>query len=155
MKKLENRKTLVANWYLDMTLLANYWGEARVYHHTAPISSFYALYEALRLVTEEGLEARWDRHRQMAALLWDGLAELGITLHVPEPHRAAVAVHGLRAGWRGRGGGPPSAVSDYNIEIAGGLGDLKGRAWRVGLMGYSARRENVLLLLAALRKLLA
>ncbi|MCD4686161.1 MAG: alanine--glyoxylate aminotransferase family protein [Anaerolineae bacterium] len=154
MNRLEQRATPVANWYLDVTLLAQYWGDMRAYHHTGPISSTYAMYEALRLVAEEGLDACWQRHRQMAELLWEGLAALGMTLHVPEPHRTPTLTtvcvpEGVdEASIRG------ALLEQYNIEIAGGLGELKGRVWRVGLMGYSARRENVALLLAALGALL-
>lgn len=153
-EKLERRPAPVANWYLDLTLLRQYWGEPRVYHHTAPISSVYALYEALRLVAEEGLEARAARHRRHAELLWEGLAELGLALHVPAAHRlpplTTVCVpDGVdEAAIRRR------LLDEYNIEISGGLGSLKGKVWRVGLMGYSSRRENVVLLLAALQRLL-
>ncbi len=156
MDKLEKRSTPVANWYLDLTLLAKYWDAAtRAYHHTAPISATYALYEALRLVAKEELEKRWERHSQMAKLLWTGLQALGLTLHVPEPYRTPtlttvrVPDHIDEASIR------RAVLHDYNIEIAGGLGDLKGQVWRVGLMGYSARRENVELLLTALQKLLS
>jgi alanine-glyoxylate transaminase/serine-glyoxylate transaminase/serine-pyruvate transaminase len=152
---LNRRSTPVANWYLDLTLLRDYWGPARKYHHTAPISANYALYEGLRLVAEEGLEARWARHRRMAELLWEGLEAMDLTMHVPLQHRLASlttvripdGVDELAIRRR--------LLADYNIEIAGGLGELGGKVWRVGLMGYSAREENVLLLLAALEKLLA
>ena len=153
-EKLERRATPVANWYLDLTLLRQYWGAPRAYHHTAPISSVYALYEALRLVAEEGLEARAARHRRHAELLWDGLADLGLALHVPAAHRlpplTTVRVpDGVdEAAIRRR------LLDEYNIEISGGLGALKGKVWRVGLMGYSSRQENVVLLLAALERLL-
>jgi alanine-glyoxylate transaminase/serine-glyoxylate transaminase/serine-pyruvate transaminase len=156
MAKLENRSTPVANWYLDLTLLAKYWGGTpRAYHHTAPISSIYALYESLRLVAEEGLENRWDRHQHMAALLWEGLDDLGLALHVPAAHRCPTLSTVRVPDGIDEAAIRQTLLSDYNIEIAGGLGEMKGRVWRVGLMGYSARRENVLLLLAALQKLLA
>jgi alanine-glyoxylate transaminase/serine-glyoxylate transaminase/serine-pyruvate transaminase len=151
---LHGRKTRVANWYLDLTMVEKYWGSERTYHHTAPISMNYALREALRLVVEEGLEARLARHRANAELLWAGLEELGLALCVPRERRlpsltTVWAPEGVdEAAIRGR------LLSDYNVEIAGGLGAYKGRAWRIGLMGYSSRRENVLLLLAALRTLL-
>lgn len=152
---IKSRSTPVANWYLDMSMVQEYWGAERTYHHTAPISANYGLYEGLRLVAEEGLEARWQRHRQNAELLWEGLEELGMTLHVPEQHRlpslttVRVSEDIDEAQIRRR------LLDEYNIEIAGGLGDLKGKIWRIGLMGYSARRENVLLLLSALEKLMA
>jgi alanine-glyoxylate transaminase/serine-glyoxylate transaminase/serine-pyruvate transaminase len=152
--KIEGRKTPVANWYLDVTLLRQYWGKARVYHHTAPISSFYALYEALRLVAEEGLEARWARHRALAEMLWAGLERLGLALHVAAPHRLPSLTTARAPEGVDEAAVRKVLLSEYNIEIAGGLGELKGRAWRIGLMGYSARRENVELLLAALGKLL-
>lgn len=149
-----NRKTKVANWYLDLTMIEHYWGDDRTYHHTAPISMNFAIREALRLVHEEGLEARHQRHRENSKLLWDGLEELDLRLIVPEQHRlptlTTVAIpEGVNdSEIRSR------LLNDYNIEIAGGLGAFKGKAWRIGLMGHSSRRENVELLLAALSKLL-
>jgi alanine-glyoxylate transaminase/serine-glyoxylate transaminase/serine-pyruvate transaminase len=148
------RKTRVANWYLDLTLIESYWGAERTYHHTAPITMNFALREALRLVQEEGLEARFERHRTNSALLWEGLEALGLTLIVPGDHRlpslTTVAVpEGVDEAAIRR-----NLLEKYNLEIAGGLGAFKGKAWRIGLMGYSSRRENVALLLAALGQLL-
>lgn len=151
---LRRRKTPVANWYLDLTIVQRYWGAERTYHHTAPISANYALYEGLRLVVEEGLENRWARHRKNAELLWDGLRDLDLNLHVPEAHRLTTlttvrvpeGVDELAVRRR--------LLEEYNVEIAGGLGELKGRIWRIGLMGYSSRAENVLVLLSALERLL-
>lgn len=151
---LHQRKTKVANWYLDLSMIEHYWGDERTYHHTAPISMNYAIYEALRLVQEEGLESRYQRHRENSQMLWEGLENLGLKLIVPVEYRlpslTTVAI--------------PEGVNDaeirkqllerYNIEIAGGLGIFKGKAWRIGLMGYSSRKENVLLLLSALERLL-
>ncbi len=154
-EKLRSRKTKVTNWYLDMSLVEKYWGKERTYHHTAPISANYALYEALRIVAEEGLENRWARHRENAALLWNGLADLGLELHIPEEHRLpSLTTVRIPAGVddlsiRKR------LLAEYNIEISGGFGELAGKIWRIGLMGYSSRKENVLLLLAALRELLS
>jgi len=151
---LHRRRTSVKNWYLDLTMVEHYWGDTRTYHHTAPISMNYALREALRLVHEEGLEARFARHRRHAELLWEGLEAMGFTLHVPKEHRLPVLTtvrlpEGLdEKALRRR------LLTDYNIEIAGGLGELAGKVWRIGLMGYSSRRENVTLLLAALKELL-
>jgi len=159
MTKILARKELVRNWYLDIKLITSYWAlpgaGARAYHHTAPISMNYALYEALRVVEEEGLEARWKRHREVAELFWAGLEGLGLECHVALPDRLPslttvkipVDVDGAKvvAFLRDR----------YNIEIAGGLGELAGKVWRVGLMGYNSRRENVALLLAALKDALA
>lgn len=154
MEKLDKRKTPVANWYLDMTLVGKYWGSERTYHHTAPVNMNYALREALRLVAEEGLEHRWQRHYENAELLWHGLAEIGIGCHVAREHRLpSLTTPMVPEGIDGK------AVSshllhNYNIEIAGGLGQLAGKVWRIGLMGFNSRRENVTLLLTALEKTL-
>ena len=152
--KLRSRKTKVRSWYLDVSLLEKYWGEDRTYHHTAPINMNYALREALRLVAEEGLENRWARHRENAEYLWSGLAELGIGCQVAEPHRVpslttAKVPEGVDAKTVCQ-----RLLAEYNIEIAGGLGELAGRVWRIGLMGFNSRRENVDLLLSALRHVL-
>jgi len=152
--KLEQRKSPVTNWYLDLTLLAKYWGPERAYHHTASSSLNYALYEGLRLVAEEGLEDRWTRHRSNAELLWEGLAKLGLVPHVPEDRRLPVLTTVRIPGSVDEVRIRQELLQHYNIEIAGGLGELKGKVWRIGLMGYSSRPENVLLLLAALEQLL-
>jgi len=148
------RKTKVANWYLDMTMLEHYWGDERTYHHTAPISMNYALRESLRLVYEEGLEARYQRHRENSQMLWDGLEDLGLKLIVPIERRlpslTTVAIPDGVNDMEVR----KRLLEDFNIEIAGGLGAFKGKAWRIGLMGYSSRKENVVLLLSALQRLL-
>lgn len=151
---LRNRSVPVGNWYLDLSLLEKYWGSERTYHHTAPINSNYALREALRMVAEEGLQARFDRHMENAKLLWDGLEEMDISMMVPEEHRLSTlstpmippGVNGLEVRQK--------LLNDYNLEIAGGFGPLVGKIWRIGLMGFSSRRENVTLLLAALREIL-
>ncbi|MCP4427658.1 MAG: alanine--glyoxylate aminotransferase family protein [Chloroflexi bacterium] len=153
-EKLNNRQTQVANWYLDMSMLSKYWGDERTYHHTAPINMNYALREALRLVAEEGLEARWARHQANAELFWDGLAAMGMECLVPHEYRlpslTTVRVpKGVDAkAVAGR------LLREYNIEIAGGFGPLAGQIWRVGLMGFNSRPENVMLLLAALQEVL-
>jgi alanine-glyoxylate transaminase/serine-glyoxylate transaminase/serine-pyruvate transaminase len=152
--KLEKRQTPVANWYLDMSMVQKYWGKERTYHHTAPISMVYALYEALRIVAEEGLQERWARHRRNAELLWAGVEQLGLSLHVPLDHRLPSlttvripeGVDDLKVRQR--------LLNEYNIEISGGLGELKGKVWRIGLMGFSSRKENVTLLLSALENIL-
>lgn len=153
-EKLNRRKQKVANWYLDMSLVSHYWGSERTYHHTAPINMNYALREGLRLLVEEGLEARWQRHQANAELLWEGLADLGLVCHVDLEHRLS-SLTTVRV----PDGVNPRAViaallNDYNIEIAGGLGQLSGRVWRIGLMGYNSRRENVLRLLDAFTRVL-
>jgi alanine-glyoxylate transaminase/serine-glyoxylate transaminase/serine-pyruvate transaminase len=155
LEALRQRKTRVANWYLDLTMIERYWGSERTYHHTAPISMNYALREALRLIYEEGLEKRFERHRANAALLWEGLEALGVGLHVPPDHRLPTLTTALIPEEADDAAIRRRLLDEYNIEIAGGLGDFKGRIWRIGLMGYSSRRENVLLLLAALRQCLS
>lgn len=151
---LRNRSTPVRNWYLDLSLLENYWGSERTYHHTAPINANYALREALRMVVEEGLEERFARHRANAEVLWAGLEDLDISLFVPEEYRLTTlttavippGVDGLAV--------RKQLLNDYNLEIAGGFGPLAGQIWRIGLMGYSSRLENVILLLAVFREIL-
>lgn len=152
--KIARREHQVANWYLDMTMVQKYWGAERSYHHTAPISSNYAFYESLRLVAEEGLEARWMRHQSNAEKLWEGLERAGLELHVPVEHRLpSLTTVKIPAGVD-EAAVRRKLLSRYNIEIAGGLGELKGKVWRIGLMGYSSREENVLTLLAALEEVL-
>jgi len=150
-----SRKTKVQSWYFDLTTAMNYWGKDRLYHHTPPITLIYGMREALRLVLEEGLEVRWERHRQNQQALVAGLEAMGLELFVTNPADRLVTVTGVRV---------PEGVDDvkvrhqlldeFNIEIAGGFGPLKGKLWRVGLMGYSSQRTNVLLFLGALEKVL-
>jgi alanine-glyoxylate transaminase/serine-glyoxylate transaminase/serine-pyruvate transaminase len=154
MERLAARKTQVPNWYLDLSLVGKYWGKERTYHHTAPINMNYGLREALRLVAEEGLETRWERHARNARLFWDGLDEIGLSCHVAEdirlPSLTTVRVpDGVDSGAVAR-----ELLSRYNIEIAGGLGELAGKVWRVGLMGFNSRPENVRLLLSALKEVI-
>jgi alanine-glyoxylate transaminase/serine-glyoxylate transaminase/serine-pyruvate transaminase len=151
---LKARKTKVQSWYLDMTMIQRYWGQERFYHHTAPISMCYALREALRLIHEEGLEARWRRHELNHRALMDGLQALGLqpfaqpgywlpslnTVRVPEGVNDAAV--------RGR------LLQDYDIEIGGGLGRVKGQIWRIGLMGYNSTKRTVLIFLSALETVL-
>jgi alanine-glyoxylate transaminase/serine-glyoxylate transaminase/serine-pyruvate transaminase len=151
---LRSRKTKVPNWYLDMTLVEKYWGDERTYHHTAPITMNYALREALRIVAEEGLEARFARHRANADLLWAGLEELDLPPFVPLAHRNVTLTTCRVAAGIDEPAFRRRLLDDYNIEIAGGFGPLKGKVFRIGLMGFSSRKENVALLLTALRQLL-
>lgn len=150
LEALRARKTKVRSWYLDLTLLSQYWGEERVYHHTAPISMNYALREALRLVAEEGLPARFARHQRNHEALAAGLGALGLTLAAEEGHRlpmlnAVTVPDGVdEARVRTR------LLSEQGIEIGAGLGPMKGKVWRIGLMGESSRRSHVLTVLAAL-----
>lgn len=150
---LRNRKSQVPNWYLDLTMVERYWGKERTYHHTAPISMNYALREALRIVAEEGLEARFARHRAHAELLWAGLEELDLPPFVPLSHRNPTLTTCQIGAGIDDAGVRRRLLEEYNIEISGGFGPLKGKVWRIGLMGHSSRRENVALLLAALKSI--
>ncbi len=154
-KAIENRKSKVENWYLDMTFIRNYWGQERTYHHTAPINALYGFYEGLRLILEEGLEARWARHRSNHELLVAGLGDMGLSI-LPDPKYRLWSLNAVRI----PDGADDMAVrkqllTEYNIEIGGGLGDLKGKIWRVGLMGVSSTPNNVLVFLGALRSILS
>jgi alanine-glyoxylate transaminase/serine-glyoxylate transaminase/serine-pyruvate transaminase len=148
------RETPCNSYYLDMSLLEAYWDGRRAYHHTAPISMIYALHQALALVLEEGLEARWARHEQNGRALQDGFEAMGLALHADAEYRLPVLTT-VRI---------PEGVNDaevrgallkrHGIEIGGGLGDLRGKAWRVGLMGESSNPGNVLLALSSIGKIL-
>ena len=151
---IENRKTKVQSWYLDTSMIRKYWGSERLYHHTAPINMNYALLESLRIIKEEGLEKRWARHLANHKVLRAGLSAIGIEYLAQAgyelPMLNAVAI--------------PDGVDDvkvrrqllkeFNIEIGGGLGRFKGKAWRIGLMGSACTLSNVMLFLAALEKCL-
>jgi alanine-glyoxylate transaminase/serine-glyoxylate transaminase/serine-pyruvate transaminase len=151
---MERRKSKVASWYLDMSLVRNYWGESRAYHHTAPINMNYALHEALRITLEEGLENRYARHMQNHKALKAGLAALGIQYSVPEgqqlPMLNSVFIPAGADDVRVR----KQLLEQFGIEIGGGLGPVKGKTWRIGLMGETSRQANVLLFLAALERCL-
>jgi len=149
---LDNRKTKVQSWFLDLSLVKNYWsGAKRAYHHTAPISAMYAMREALRIVLEEGLENRFERHRRNHELLRDGLESMGFEFLVEKQYRLPM-LNAVRI---------PQGVDDakvrkqlleaYNIEIGGGLGPYAGKIWRIGLMGESSDANHVNILLAALK----
>ena len=153
-EKIRTRHTPIPTFYLDLTLLARYWSDAPAYHHTAPISLAYALREALRLVNEEGLVARFDRHRQNALRLWQGLEDLGLPLLVPEAVRLPSLSTPKLAPGIDDAAVRRRLLNDYNIELAGGFGPLAGAIWRIGLMGHSSRPENVVTLLGALREIL-
>jgi alanine-glyoxylate transaminase/serine-glyoxylate transaminase/serine-pyruvate transaminase len=152
---IKARKTKVQSWYFDLTNTMSMWGTERLYHHTPPISLLYALREAMRMVCEEGLEARWERHRQNQQALIAGLEAMGMTLLVQNPNDRLATVTAVMM---------PEGVDDvktrrgllneFGIEIAGGFGALKGKMWRVGLMGFASQRTNVLLFLASLEKVL-
>jgi alanine-glyoxylate transaminase/serine-glyoxylate transaminase/serine-pyruvate transaminase len=155
MARIKGRETKVQSWYLDVSMLAQYWGQDRVYHHTAPINMTYGLYEALHMILEEGLENCFARHRENHQALQAGLGAIGIPYTAQAGHQLPM-LNAVRI---------PSGVDDatvrrellhrFGIEIGGGLGAFKGQVWRIGLMGYGSRRANVLLFLAALEQLLA
>jgi len=151
--RIRSRRSKVQSWYLDITMVEKYWGDDRTYHHTAPISMNYALREALRLIYEEGLEARWRRHHMNHRALAAGVETMGLQMAVAPENRLwslnAVSVpEGIDdAHVRAR-------LLDEDIEIGGGLGPLKGKIWRIGLMGSGSTRENVLLVLDALQRAL-
>jgi alanine-glyoxylate transaminase/serine-glyoxylate transaminase/serine-pyruvate transaminase len=150
-----NRKTKVQSWYFDLTTAMNYWGKERLYHHTPPVSLIYALREAMRIVVEEGLETRWERHRVNQLALIAGLEAMGLELLVKRPADRLPTVTAVMI---------PDGIDDtkvrnqlldeFNIEIAGGLGPLKAKIWRLGLMGHCSQKPYVLLFLAALEKVL-
>jgi alanine-glyoxylate transaminase/serine-glyoxylate transaminase/serine-pyruvate transaminase len=151
---INRRKTKVQSWYLDMTMVMRYWAEERFYHHTAPITMVYALREALRIVLEEGLEARWERHMRNHRALKAGLSALGIRYAAAEGHQLPELNAVLLPAGADDAATRKRLLSQFGIEIGGGLGEFKGKAWRIGLMGYNARPGNVLLLLAALEQCL-
>ncbi|QSJ14736.1 alanine--glyoxylate aminotransferase family protein [Nostoc sp. UHCC 0702] len=161
-EKLQQRRTKVANWYLDMSLLGKYWGSEspsktlreRIYHHTAPINLYYALREALRLVAEEGLANCWQRHQKNVEYLWEGLEDLGLSMHVEKEYRLpTLTTVRIPTGVDGKAIAR-QLLNEHGIEIGGGLGELAGQVWRVGLMGFNSRKESVDQLLAALRQVL-
>ena len=154
MEKLQRRRDKVANWYLDMNLLGKYWGIDRIYHHTAPINLYYALREALRLIAQEGVENCWTRHQKNAEYLWQKLEAFGLTLHVEKQFRLpTLTTVRIPEGVDGKAI-QSRLLNEYNIEIGGGLGELAGKVWRVGLMGYNSRPESVDRLLSALGEVL-
>jgi alanine-glyoxylate transaminase/serine-glyoxylate transaminase/serine-pyruvate transaminase len=154
LERLKNRKTPAATFYLNLLLLQDYWNAPHAYHHTAPISMHFAFYEGLRMIAEEGLENRWTRHQAHAEMLWEGLQALGMELFVPTAHRLPTLTtvrvpDGVdEAAVRAR------LLKEYRIEVGAGLGEQKGKIWRIGLMGHSSRKENVLTLLMALKTIL-
>jgi alanine-glyoxylate transaminase/serine-glyoxylate transaminase/serine-pyruvate transaminase len=152
LEAIRNRKTKVQSWYLDVSLLLKYWGQERAYHHTTPISTCYAIREGLRLVLEEGLQSRWERHLHNQRALKAGLNALGLSYTAAEGHRLP-QLHAVRI---------PDGVDDakvrkhlldeFNIEIGTGLGEFKGKVWRIGLMGYNSRPDVVMTFLGALEQ---
>ena len=153
-KALERRKHPVVSWYLDLGMVRDYWGNERKYHHTAPVNMVYAIREALRIIAEEGLETRFARHRLNHRALVAGIEAMGLAMLVPEKERLpmlnAVRIPEGVNDARVR----KALLTDFAIEIGGGLGQFAGKVWRVGLMGHSCRRKNVFLFLAALETVL-
>ncbi|QUL99079.1 MAG: alanine--glyoxylate aminotransferase family protein [Candidatus Fermentithermobacillus carboniphilus] len=152
---IKNRKTRCRSWYLDLSMIERYWGSERFYHHTAPVNMIYALNEALRIVKEEGNEARWARHRKNQKALIAGLEAMGLKLVVKPEYRLPSlttvfipeGVEDLKVRRR--------LLDEFNIEIGAGLGVFKGKIWRIGLMGTNSTKANVLWFLAALEDILA
>lgn len=155
-ERIKNRRSPVQSWFLDQSLVMNYWsgGAKRSYHHTAPVNALYALHESLRLLAAEGLLQAWQRHAQMHNLLKLELEQLGLefvvaeSVRLPQLNTVYIPANVNDGEIRGR------LLTDYNLEIGAGLGDLAGKAWRIGLMGYGARRENVVLCASALKRVL-
>jgi len=158
-ERVQQRRHKVQSWFLDLNLVMGYWGDGgsgskRAYHHTAPVNALYGLHEALVMLSEEGLENAWARHRHMHDALRAGLEAMGLSFVVDADHRLPQ----LNSVWAPAGVAEDQVrgrlLKEYNLEIGAGLGDFAGRVWRIGLMGYSARRENVLLCLNALEAVL-
>jgi alanine-glyoxylate transaminase / serine-glyoxylate transaminase / serine-pyruvate transaminase len=154
MAKVTGRKAKVPNWYLDLGLIANYWGPKRVYHHTTPSNMVYGLYQALQLVLDETPGKVFERHIESHKALVKGIEELGLKMLVEEPYRLPM----LNAVYTPEGMDELSIRrrlrKEFKIEIGGGLGVLAGKVWRIGLMGHTARKENVSRLVAALKEVL-
>ncbi|NLA59591.1 MAG: alanine--glyoxylate aminotransferase family protein [Firmicutes bacterium] len=151
---VENRKTKCQSWYFDLGMIRKYWGPERLYHHTAPINMIYALNESLRIIKEEGLEARFARHKAAQEALISGLSGLGLEPVVNEPYRLPTLTtvyvpEGVQEAEVRR-----QLMDEFGIEVAGGLGVFKGKIWRIGLMGTNATRANVIRLLGALKEVL-
>jgi len=155
-ERIQNRKTKVQSWFLDLNLVMGYWGKGakRAYHHTAPINALYALHESLVLLEDEGLENAWARHRKHHNALKAGLEALGLTFIVPEadrlPQLNSVTIPEGVDDAQVRG----MLLNDYNLEIGAGLGVMAGKVWRIGLMGYACRKDNVLKCVSALDEVL-
>jgi alanine-glyoxylate transaminase / serine-glyoxylate transaminase / serine-pyruvate transaminase len=141
--KMAARSGKVPNWYLDVTLLNRYWGSDRVYHHTAPVNMNFGMREALRLLAAEGLEQVWERHQRNAERLWAGLEALGLQLHAPRDLRLpTLTTVRIPEGVDGKAFSL-HLLNRHGIEVGGGLGALAGKVWRIGLMGYNSRSDNV------------
>jgi len=154
MDRVRARTQKVHSWYLDLSLIGSYWGGERAYHHTAPVNALYGLHEGLRIILEEGLEERYERHRRYGAALQAGLIELGMELLVDEPFRLPQLTSVRVPGGVDEAAFRRQLLARFGIEVGGGLGPLAGSIWRVGLMGETCREENVTLFLSALDELM-
>jgi alanine-glyoxylate transaminase / serine-glyoxylate transaminase / serine-pyruvate transaminase len=152
LEAIERRKTPVRSWYFDVSIIRKYLGADRVYHHTAPISMNYALHEGLRLLLDEGLEARWTRHLQNWRAVKAGLNAMGLSCTAAEGHQAPPITPVLIPTGIDDLAVRKRMLTEQSIEIGGGLGDFKGKVWRIGIMGYNSRPAVVLQLLEALEK---
>jgi len=154
LEKMEARKTKIPSFYLDMTILGNYWGAKRMYHHTLPVNLVFAFREALRMVAEEGLEARFARHKLTHRALVAGVEEMGLSMLVPKAERLPM-LNAIKIPEGAEDAKVRTALlKGFGLEIGGGLGDLAGKVWRVGIMGEVCNRRNVTLFLAALQSVL-
>jgi alanine-glyoxylate transaminase/serine-glyoxylate transaminase/serine-pyruvate transaminase len=152
---LKNRKSKVPNWYLDLSMIINYWeGSTRTYHHTAPINMIYGLYEALHLILEEGLNEVFKRHMDNHRLLVTGLGEIGFKMLVDKPYRLPMLNSILVPDGLDEARVRQELLTNYKIEIGAGLGPLAGKIFRIGLMGHTSRPENVQRLLEALKEVI-
>ena len=155
---IRNRHTPVQSWFLDLSLVMDYWSGdgARSYHHTAPINSMYALHESLLLLSKEGIENSWKRHKILHQELKTGFQNLGLAFLVEEPYRlpqmnSVLIPESIRLR---ESEIRNTLLEEYNLEIGSGLGTLAGKIWRVGLMGYGASKENIHTCISALKQVL-
>nr|WP_225879847.1 alanine--glyoxylate aminotransferase family protein [Abyssogena phaseoliformis symbiont] len=156
-KKLNTRKTPVSSWFLDLNLVMGYWGEGakRTYHHTVPVNTLYGLHESLVMILEEGIENSWARHQKNHELLRDGLEAMGINFLVNKKDRLPQLNSVFIPEGVDDAQVRTTLLNDYNLEIGAGLGAYAGKVWRIGLMGYASRKENIVLCLSALEEILA
>jgi alanine-glyoxylate transaminase/serine-glyoxylate transaminase/serine-pyruvate transaminase len=152
--RIRGRKEKVHSWYLDLSLIGSYWGGERAYHHTAPVNALYGLHEGLRIILEEGLENRFERHRRLGAALQKGMLQRGLELLVDERYRLPQLTSVRVPGGVDEATYRRQLLERFGIEVGGGLGPLAGSIWRVGLMGETCREENVTLFLSALDELM-
>ncbi len=152
---IKGRKTKVQSWYLDLTMIMRYWGQERFYHHTAPVNMVYGLNEGLRVIAEEGLQERFARHRKNASALWAGLEALGLELLVEPAYRLPSLTSVKMPEGVDEAAVRRRLMDEYSIEVGSGLGDLKGKIIRIGLMGSGSNRKNIVLFLSALGEILS